>query len=230
MKKSAGISMGLLAVTLVAASCTTLNQNVRPNYKIIDHKGVLAGARVPGIIKDAMTQPAEDLSRKYFRDSYVFVANQKGRELDGLVMWSKNFEVQAEVAKRIQSSIDFSAKNSVSGNKDLVESTMEVVTEIVAQQQVSGLQMQQDWWIKLQYEDDQEEYQYVAVYAIKKTLLDNFMNEAIERASAQRDLDDESAATIAKLKEELSASGYGMEESEGELSKFAFGPDIADAE
>ncbi len=220
MNKFISASLVFLASTLF--SCNTLNQNIRPNYKIVDHKGVLAGVKIPAVIKDAMTEPAEELARKYFPESYVFVANQKGRDLDGLITWSKNFQVQAEVAKRIQTSIDFAANNSVSGNKDTLVTTMNIVTEIVAKQNISGLQMQQDWWIKLQYEDGKEEYQYLAVYAIKRSLLDKFMNDAIDQAAAQQNLSDEDKATVAKLGDDLSNSGYGLEDSEGEFSAVAF--------
>ncbi|WGK69003.1 hypothetical protein P0082_11035 [Candidatus Haliotispira prima] len=230
MKKLLSISMSVMLLAIVLASCSTLDQHVRPNYKIVDHKGVLAGARVPTLIRDAMTQAAEELSRKHFPDSYVFVASQKGRNLDGLMMWANNFSVQAEVAKRIQTSVNFTAENSVSGNKDSIQTTMDIVTEIVSEQNISGLRMQQDWWIKLQYEDEKEEYQYVAVYVIEKSLLDKFMNEAIERAAAQQELDEEDTATIAKLSDDLSAAGYGLEESKGELSEAIFDSDNTEAE
>ena len=215
MKKLMSINIAVF----VLAACTTLNQNVRPNYKMVDHKGVLAGAKVPTMIQDATTQSAENISRKYFPDSYVFLVNKKGRDLDGLMMWSKNFEAQAEVAKRIQTNVDFVAKNSVGGNKDSIETTMDILTEIVTKQKISGVQLQQDWWMKLQYEDGKEEFHYVAVYAIQKSLLDKFMNDAINQAAAQQDLSDEDKATVAQLRDDLSASGYGFEDSE--LSEFA---------
>ncbi len=221
----------IIMVVFALTACTTLNQNVRPNYKIIDHKGVLAGAKVPKLIQAALTDSAEALSRKYFPDSYVFIANQKGRNLDGLIMWSKNFEVQSEVAKRIQTSVDFMAKSSVSGDKDSITKVMNITTEIVSKQNISGLQMQHDWWIKLKYDDDKEDFQYVAVYAIKKSLLDQFMDDAIKQAAAsQENLTDEDNATIAKLKDDLSSSAYGLEDSRGELSEVAFNPFIAESE
>ncbi|MEM9423410.1 MAG: hypothetical protein AAF975_01320 [Spirochaetota bacterium] len=202
------ISLSVLAVVL--AACSTMQQNVRPNYKMVDHKGVLAGEKVPPMIIDATTQSAEDISRKYFPDSYVFVSRKKGRDLEGLEAWSKNFEAQAEVAKRIQTQVDFTAKNSVSGNSDAVEKTMNILTEIVAKQNISGLQLQQDWWMKLQYEDGKEEFEYVAVFAIKKSLLDKFMNDAMEKAAARQELNEDDTATLAKLSEELRGSDYGL--------------------
>ena len=216
MKKFANILLVLLA------SCTTIDQNPRPNYKLVDHKGLLAGKTVPIIIKDAMTESAENVSRKYFPDSYVFIANQKGRNLDGLMMWVKNFEVQAELAKRIKSNINFVAQNSVSGDKDVIEQTMNITTELITEQTFSGLQMQQDWWIKLQYDDEREEFQYVAIYAIKKSLLDQFMENAINQAAQQQELNAQNIATLSQLQDDLSQSGYGLEDSQGELSEFAF--------
>ena len=220
----------VMSVMVLLASCATINQNPRPNYKIVDHKGLLAGVKVPTIIKDAMTESAENVSRKYFPDSYVFIANQKGRNLDGLIMWSKNFEVQAEVAKRIQSNINFAAQNSVSGDKDVIEQTMNITTELIAEQTFSGLQMQQDWWIKLQYDDEREEFQYVAIYSIKKALLDQFMEDAINQAAQQQQLDAQNIASLNEFQDDLSQSGYGLEESQGELSEFAFDPSVSDSE
>lgn len=222
MKRLTLILISALLLVSLTACTSVANSRVRANYKLIDHKGVLAGAKIPKIITEALTEPAQEIARNNFPDSYVFVTNQKGRSLDGVTTWAKNFDVQSQVSKQIQTFVNIESSSTVSGDKDLIETTMKVVTDIVSKTSISGLQMQQDWWLKLEYEDGKQEYHYVAIYTIKKNLLDSFMQRAIDRAIAQESLAAADQPKVQEFADSLKEKAFGLEEGTPEFTPDVF--------
>jgi len=207
MKHLWKVAIVLVAIGLLFAGCKTKPTpeqeralKVEPQVyppKVIEHKLTALGGDIPEWIFQYAN--GEDLEKERdYKDNYVFVFEQTGKDLEGVKAWTRSFSAATEVARMVSTRVMNKFAGAQVGDKDMVETYMEEVAKILAVAEYSGARKKDDFWIYRQFYDDngnptKKEYTYYMLYTVPEEQID---------AAIQRSLDAQTNKEKAKTEEE----------------------------
>ncbi len=153
--------------------------------KIIEHKRSAFGGDPPEWV---FMEQAELEGSDEYKDSYVFVFDETGTNLDGLKAWTRSFVAATEVARMVSTRVMDKFAGAQVGDKNMVETYMEEVAKVMALAEYSGARRKADFWVHQQtFTDkgkaDQKIYRYLLLYTVPRERID----DAIERALGRED-------------------------------------------
>jgi hypothetical protein len=168
--------------------------------KVIEHKLTALGGEVPEWIFQYANGENLEENRDY-RDLYVFVFEQTGKDLEGVKAWTRSFSAATEVARMVSTRVMNKFAGAQVGDKDMVETYMEEVAKILAVAEYAGARKKDDFWIYRQFYDDnggptKKEYTYYMLYTVPQEQID---------AAIQRSLDAQNNKEKSKTEEEQTA-------------------------
>ncbi|MBN2738480.1 MAG: hypothetical protein JXR70_15980 [Spirochaetales bacterium] len=151
-----------------------------PPPQIIEHKTSDFGGNVPNWVDKTALQLEKDPE---FNGYYVFIIDQSGKDLNGVKIWATNFVAQDQISRMISNRVQSKFVGAAAGDSDMLETYMESVVKSVSQAEFSGVRINDEFWIKKRYFDqegnvDYEEYRYLFLITVPK----KDINDAIERA------------------------------------------------
>jgi len=181
----------LIIMTLAGCQSTsTTNQTAVSPQPIqrIDYQGAAIGSPIPEWVEYAVNRDVESIKRiPRFNGKVPIVAEGNGQNLDLLRSWVNNFNVSAEVSRRITNYVEAEFGGKLVGSKDTPESRNvlnEVVTSI-SNTRFSGLAREMDYWIKVRMADGKEEFRYYVIFSIDEENLQHQIDVAMGRVSAR---------------------------------------------
>jgi len=181
MKKLAIVPV-LIGLVLVLLSCAggpkgQLAEKANPKEEavVIDHKNKALGGNAP----DWVFATIEQLDAKY-KDAYVFRVEAEGKDKDGAMMFLEGMQVPQEVARQVSLRVQNKFVGAQVGDKDKVETYMENVTKSLAQATVTGLQLKDSYWVKLQEGKKDPYYRAMALYIVPKAEIDGAISRALD--------------------------------------------------
>ena len=138
--------------------------------KVIEHKKSAFGGDVPDWV--FMEQAELELQDEY-EDTYVFIFDQTGKDLDGLQSWTRSFVAATEVARMVSTRVMNKFAGAQVGDKDMVETYMEEVAKVLAVAEYAGARKKADFWVLQQYykddgKADRQEYRYLLLYTVPR--------------------------------------------------------------
>ncbi len=207
MKHLWKVAIVLIAIGLLFVGCKTKPTpeqeaalKVEPQVyppKVIEHKLTALGGDVPEWVFEYAN--GEDLENKReYRDQYVFVFEQTGKDLEGVKAWTRSFSAATEVARMVSTRVMNKFAGAQVGDKDMVETYMEEVAKVLAVAEYSGARKEDDFWIHRQFYDDngkptEKIYTYYLLYTVPEEQID---------AAIQRSLDAQNNKDKVKTEEE----------------------------
>ncbi len=168
--------------------------------KVIEHKLTALGGDVPEWVFQYAN--GEDLEKnRDYKDLYVFLFEQTGKDLEGVKAWTRSFSAATEVARMVSTRVMNKFAGAQVGDKDMVETYMEEVAKILAVAEYAGARKKDDFWIYRQFYDDngspsKKEYTYYMLYTVPQEQID---------AAIQRSLDAQNNKNKPKTEEEQTA-------------------------
>jgi hypothetical protein len=168
--------------------------------KVIEHKLTALGGDVPEWVFQYANGDDLEGERDY-RDQYVFVFEQTGKDLEGVKAWTRSFSAATEVARMVSTRVMNKFAGAQVGDKDMVETYMEEVAKVLAVAEYAGARKKDDFWIYRQFYDDngnptKKEYTYYMLYTVPREQID---------AAIQRSLDAQNNKEKSKTEEEQTA-------------------------
>ncbi len=155
--------------------------------KVIEHKTSSFGGNPP----DWVFATQEDLEKSdKFKGQYVFIFDEKGENLDGLKAWTRSFAAASEVARMVSTRVKNKFAGAQVGDKDMVETYMEEVVQVLAEAQYSGAKKVDDFWVLQQTftdegKPDKKEYRYLLLYAVPREQIDEAIKRALEEQAGK---------------------------------------------
>ena len=152
-----------------------------PPPQIIEHKTSDFGGAVPEWVTKSLLELEKD---PRFESYYVFIVDQPGgQDLIGLQTWAREFSAQDTIAGMIYTRVKSKFVGALAGDVDMVETYMEQVVKNVSEAEYSGLRVDDEFWIKKRYFDqdgnvEKEEYRYLFLMTVPRKAI----NDAIARA------------------------------------------------
>lgn len=205
--------LAVVAILLMAAvlfSCATKPTKeqekalkVEPQVyppKVIEHKLTALGGNVPEWVFQYAN--GEDLEQKReFKDVYVFIFEQTGKDLEGVKAWTRSFAAATEVARMVSTRVMNKFAGAQVGDKNMVETYMEEVAAVLAVAEYAGARKKDDFWLHRQFYDDagkptEKIYTYYLFYTVPREQID---------AAIKRALDEQAGKTKPKTEEEQAA-------------------------
>ncbi len=150
-------------------------------WVIVDHKTKDFGGNVPRwVTRTPMQLQQEDM----YKDYYVFIEDQIGKDLDGIKIWATNFSVNANIARMVANRVESRFAGAAVGDKNMVETYMENVVKSVSAATFSRVVIEDEFWIKKQSKQTGEvEYRYLFLVTVPRSEID----EAIRRIFSNAD-------------------------------------------
>jgi hypothetical protein len=199
------ILVGLVFMLLSCASGPKGQLNEKGNPKeeavVIDHKNKALGGAAP----DWIFATVDQLDAKY-KDSYVFRVETEGKDKDGAMMALEGMQVPQEVARQVSTRVQNKFVGAQVGDKNKVETYMENVTKTLAQATITGLQLKDSYWVKLQEGKKDPYYRVMAIYIVPKTEIDGAIARALD-AEQQKNKPTEDQKVVQDKVKEVFGSG-----------------------
>jgi hypothetical protein len=207
MKHLWKVAIVMVAIGLLFVGCKTKPTpeqeralKVEPQVyppKVIEHKLTALGGDVPEWVFQYANGEDFEGMREY-RDDYVFIFEQTGKDLEGVKAWTRSFSAATEVARMVSTRVMNKFAGAQVGDKDMVETYMEEVAKILAVAEYAGARKKDDFWLYRQYYDDngkptEKIYTYFLFYTVPREQID---------AAIQRSLDAQSSKDKPKTEEE----------------------------
>lgn len=177
--------------------------------KVIDHAKMAYGGSVPEwVFMEAMDLEKTD----DYADSYVFIIEDSGPNLDFLKSWAKGFEASQEVARMVSTRVKSKFTGAEVGDEAGLERYMENVVKTVSEAEYSGARTAGDFWVYRQhYKDDgspdKKEYLYRMLYVVPRDQVTDAIERALEGADAANKPKTEDEITARERVKELYAEG-----------------------
>jgi hypothetical protein len=141
MKHLWKVAIVMVAIGLLFVGCKTKPTpeqeqalKVEPQVyppKVIEHKLTALGGDVPEWVFQYANGEDFEGMREY-RDDYVFIFEQTGKDLEGVKAWTRSFSAATEVARMVSTRVMNKFAGAQVGDKDMVETYMEEVAKILA--------------------------------------------------------------------------------------------------
>ena len=145
-------------------------------WVIIDHKTKDFGGNVPDwVTKTPLQLQREDI----YKDYYVFIEDQTGKDLDGIKLWATGFGVNSAIARMVSTRVESKFAGAAVGDKDMLETYLEQVVKSFSEATFSNVVIEDEFWVKRQNKTNGEiEYRYLFLVTVPKAQIE----AAIERA------------------------------------------------
>jgi hypothetical protein len=152
-------------------------------WVIVDHRTKDLGGNVPRwVTKTPLELQKEDM----YKDYYVFIEDQMGKDLDGIKIWATNFSVNANIARMVANRVENRFAGAAVGDKDMVETYMENVVKAVSAASFARVVIEDEFWIKRQNKTNGEiEYRYLFLVTVPRSEIDAAINRSFQEASEQ---------------------------------------------
>ena len=199
MKKVVTLLFVACLVTVAFVSCETTGQssnsstqkmNMKSNVKrpeIVDHKDAKWGKEAPGWV--SMERDEIESSGKY-GDVYIFkFESEKGKDLDGSMLWLSNFEVAREISRLVSQRVQDKAVAAANGSKNVSGAWTQEVTKTLSEATINGLKKESDYWVLRRFYDAKGEvegdfYTALILYSVPKAVLDEIVKDAVKKANS----------------------------------------------
>jgi hypothetical protein len=151
-------------------------------WVIVDHKTKDFGGNIPRWVdKTPLQLQQEDM----YKDYYVFIEDQVGKDLDGIKIWATNFSVNANIARMVATRVQSKFAGAAVGDKDMVETYMENVVKSTSAASFSRVVIEDEFWIKKQSKKTGEvEYRYLFLVTVPRSEIDAAIQRAFAEAQA----------------------------------------------
>jgi hypothetical protein len=204
MQKISYLLMAIL-VLAVAVGCKSAPPPAEPKvqepeaqYTIIDHKTKDFGGTIPDWVgKGTIEIEAMD---KY-KDFYVFIDDQVGKDLEGLKLWSRGFSIASEIARLVTTRVTDKFVGAAAGDKDELATYMEEVVKSLSEAQYSGARQEADFWVQRRKKSDEtEDYRYLLLVTVPRDQIDDAIRRALEDAD-EKEKTEEKKTAIQRVKD-----------------------------
>ncbi|WP_028972539.1 hypothetical protein [Spirochaeta cellobiosiphila] len=198
MKRFFGLVLGLILAGMVVSCASSPKETNEPasaplevvtkRPEIIDHKNYAWGKDVPEWVLMDISE-LEKLDK--YEDVYLFkLESPRGKSLEGLKMWTEDFQAASDVVKMIDTRVRAKFSGAAVGDLDDIEAYMEKVVTSLSEASISGLKKEGDYWVLRRYftpegDVDEDAYTYVYLYSIQKDLLDEQIQDAMDGVEAE---------------------------------------------
>lgn len=167
--------------------------------ELIDWKGSAIGQDIPVWVEYAVDSDYDSLGKiKTLEGKEVFLAEDRGKNLNILKSWTNNFDVQSNFAKSITNYVLSSFGGVLEGsvNKEADESYLEELVGTFSKAKVVGLVKKMDYWVQTRVIDNdanksEDIYQYFVVYAMERDDYRNLIDEALGKVDARTEREQE---------------------------------------
>ena len=177
--------------------------------KVIEHKTSAFGGSVP----EWVFMEAMDLEKtEEYSDSFVFVFDDSGENLDFLKAWASGFQAGQEVARMVSTRVKSKFVGAQVGDDENLEKYMENVVKTVSEAQFSGARKAGDFWVYQQYYNDDgtpdnKMYRYLLLYVVPKDQVLDAIDRALEEANNTNKPKNEEEITARERVKELYSEG-----------------------
>jgi hypothetical protein len=182
---------------------------------ILDSKGASLGLGIPDWVEAAAEDDYESLAKiPRFAGKVPIPYMGQGQNLDLLRSWVNNFNVQADLSRRISNTIEATFGGGQMGDKDTPENNL-FLEEIVASFssiEITGLAKEMDYWTKTRTPDKEkktsvERYNYYVVYSISEEDLNYQIARAMGKIAAKTKEQEEIKADVEDAIKRVSLRG-----------------------
>ena len=201
MKKTFLILTSLvLALSLTGCSTTKIKDSglrgdgismASRGRTIIDYKSSMFGSPIPEWVKYVTEGKVNELPTVMpnLKNKKIFVAVERGDDLDFLETWAHNVGIKSQVAEILESNIALAVETSLDGaqikNKSSTTKSVKALTEALTSITLTGLQEESDFWIQTEKRDDNGDvvetiYEYYLVYSIDEDIFQSQLDQALE--------------------------------------------------
>ena len=181
-------SLLLMAVVLFAVGCASgpkekeskVAVTAAPEYQIVDHKTRDFGGTPP----DWVTKSATELeSTAKYKEFYVFVDDQIGKDLEGLKLWARGFSIGSQISRIVSTRVEDKFVGAAAGDRNALETYLEQTVKSVASSQYSGARVEEDFWVKRRkVSDKSEDYRYLFLVTVPRKQIDDAIARALKDA------------------------------------------------
>lgn len=218
----------LASVALLAGLTSCNSTNVKPSKlkgaeavmatkgrEIVDYQGAMFGNPIPEWVMYVSEGQYSRLPEVMpnLKGKKVFIASQRGDNLDFVKTWSESNGIKTKVAEIFESNIALAAETNLDGvqvkDKSTTTKSVKQLTEALTSVTYTGLEEQAHYWIQTEKKDDdgnviESTYEYYLVYAMDEELFDKQLEQAM---SSVENLNTESEAlkeiVRAKMEEQI---------------------------
>jgi hypothetical protein len=178
-------------------------------YTIIDHKTMVIGGGIPEWVTryiDGGVRGVEAMPM--YEDSYVFIGEDKGTNLNALKQWVTGFTVTQDLARMVSSRVQLRFTNAAAGSPDdeygrYFENIVKNVTDV----SFSGARKETDFWLLKRFfqadgqTTDREEYECYVLVTINKELLQRQIDIILDRVEDTTTLSADESTAVRRVKE-----------------------------
>jgi hypothetical protein len=176
----------------------------------IDWRGRSIDVAIPDWVKLAIVSDPDnkisDLPR--LKGKISILREYTGKDLDGVQAFG-NSQIMGDTATRIKASVRAAAADAVTGNTDETRNVVDQFNAIFANQEISGLGQELDFWIKNRKANGEEEYSYYLVYGIAEENFNYLVEQALGKVQAKTDAERETVDILRNHIKELQIKVVG---------------------
>jgi hypothetical protein len=177
--------------------------------KVIEHKSSAFGGSVPEWV---FIEPMELEKTEEYADSYVFLFDSSGENLEFLKAWASGFEASQSVARMVSTRVKSKFVGAQVGDDETLEKYMENVVKTMSEAQFSGARKAGDFWVFQQYFNDDgtadyKQYRYLLLYVVPRDQVTDAIERALEGANAANKPKTEEEVTARERVKELYSEG-----------------------
>lgn len=119
---------------------------------------------------------------------YVFVTTSQGKDLNGVQVWAKNFNMAADIASVVSTRVQSTFAGAAAGDKDKLEGYMEQVVKTMSSATYSGARRKADYWARIRETKPDgkvsDYFEYYLLVTIPKDVLDAQIKKALDGADS----------------------------------------------
>jgi len=197
----------LLAIVLFAVGCASAPKEKKPavavtappEYQIIDHKTRDFGGTPPDWVTKSASELEADAKYKEF---YVFVDDQMGKDLDGLKLWARGFSISSQIARIVSTRVEDKFVGAAAGDRNALETYMEEVVKSISAAQYSGARVVEDFWVKRRKASDKtEDFRYLFLVTVPRKQIDDAIARALKDADQKAKPTPDKETAIKRVKD-----------------------------
>lgn len=114
---------------------------------------------------------------------YVFVTTTRGKSLDGVQAWAKNFNMAADISSVVSTRVQSTFAGAAAGDKDKLDGYMEQVVKTMSSATYSGARRKAEYWARIRETAPDgkvsDYYEYYLMVTIPKDVLDAQIKKAL---------------------------------------------------
>ncbi|MGP1576754.1 MAG: hypothetical protein ACTTH7_04570 [Treponema sp.] len=151
--------------------------------EMIDHKNLQWGNPPPEWV---MKDRSEIEAMPQYKDVRIFkFEDVKVKDLEGGLLWAKNFTAMSEIAREIQTRVRDAAAAAAVGNKEQLEGYMEQVVTSLSEATINGLKKESEYWMLRRYfkadgDIEGDFYTISILYSIPRNIIEELIQRAID--------------------------------------------------